>query len=131
MSETALRDLLGTPPPSKVVVVYPAGEAVGGHRVVKIVSGEAFYADPADVVDAHLVSGVTQNAAVLGGNVRVQILGPMLEAAWSWNVEEPIYLGVNGVLTQVPAAGGALVMVAVPVAPDAILINVRQPIFLV
>lgn len=131
MTDTALRDLLGSPPPSRLVVAYPAGEILGGHRVVKIVGSEAFYADPSDVLGAHLVVGVTQHAATLGGNVRVQIAGPMIEGSWSWNVDEPIYLGSNGVLTQVPAAGGALVMIAVPVSPDAIMINVRQPIFLV
>jgi hypothetical protein len=131
MSDTALRDILGSPPPSKVVVAYTAGEALGGHRVVKVVGGEAFYADPADVVDAHLVTGVTVHAASMGGNVRVQILGHMEESSWSWDAEEPIYLGATGVLTQVPAAGGVLVMVAVPVSSDTIIINMRQPIFLV
>lgn len=82
-----------------------AGQILGGHRVVRGSSGDLTYAS-ADIEEhGDDVMGVTMTASALGGTVSVFAAGEMEEPSWTWAPFEPIFLGLDGMLTQTPPIG--------------------------
>jgi hypothetical protein len=105
---------------------------VSGHRVVRPnPDGSISYASNDDPADLGAPLWLTLQA---GTEVSVCALGAVDEPSWSWTVG-PLYLGVNGVLTQTPptAAGGALFLVVVGYAtgPNSAFIDPGPPISLI
>ena len=81
---------------------YPAGSNIGGHRAVIVgVNGSVEYADANTLSHAYAVLGVTIDASD-GANVTVQRIGEISEPSWNWIPRQPVFLGLNGELTQVP-----------------------------
>jgi len=109
-----------------------ASAALSGHRVViPEVDGTARYASAANLFDMpgplHLMVG----ALAGGASGDALVLGALSEPTWAWAGGQPIYLGLNGQLTQVPAASAAfVVVVAVAVAPTVLFYNPGAPIAL-
>ena len=116
-------------PSGASVATYTAGEALGGHRVVKAdAAGQAVYATNTDLPSQHLL-GVTTGAASMGAAVSVQRFGDMIEPSWSWTPNLPIFLGTNGLLTQAYPAGASLVIiVGFAITPTSVMLAVREPI---
>lgn len=114
------------------VAEYTAGEALGGHRGVKLgPSGEAFYASNADAASFAGFIGVTTGAASFGAQVSVQSAGLMTEGTWSWTPSAPVFLGVNGVMTQTPPAAPAFqLVVGFAVTATSIFISPRDRVVL-
>ena len=114
-----------------VVVLCTAGEALGGHRVVVLnASAEAVYASNAVPEHLHKVLGMTTGAVILGAEATVQTGGEMVEPTWAWALDAPIFLGVDGLLTQIPPASGFMLVVAFPVTATQIFIKLREPLAL-
>lgn len=94
-----------------------AAVALSGHRVVTPQpDGQLNYASNDNL--AHLAAPlwITYGAASPGALVDVLLTGVMIEPSWSWT-PGPVYLGVNGLLTQIPpAAPGALFLAQVGTA---------------
>lgn len=99
-----------------------AGEALGGHRVVYIADGEAFYADLMDVTTAGQIAGVTVAAASMGQAVAVQSAGLLEEPTWTF-VPGPVYVGANGTLTQTRPVAGYIINIGVAVSATELLIH--------
>lgn len=78
-----------------------ASIALGGGRAVEV---GGVYADPSTEDSISRYIGVTQNAVSAGQDVNIKKSGSMTDLSWSWTVDEPIYIGANGVLTQTPTA---------------------------
>lgn len=105
-----------------------AGAALSGRRmVVTNSSGHAIYADQTMIDHAHRVLGITTGAAALGAAVIVQTSGEFTESTWNWNIDHPIFLGINGQLTQTVPATGVLLQVAAPMSTTTILIGTKMP----
>lgn len=107
--------------------------AIGGHRLVVLNSdGNAIYADSHNLTHAHKVLGITTGAASAGDTVTVQITGVLSEPSWTWTLDEPIWLGTNGILTQTPPepTNGDVfsLIVGFPTAANAAMISIQQPI---
>ncbi|QIL81783.1 hypothetical protein G7047_19075 [Diaphorobacter sp. HDW4A] len=109
-------------------IALPAGEALGGHRVVFARDGFAFHASRDDVFHANAVLGITTGSASAGSAANVQTAGVIVESSWAWLASKPIFLGLNGVLTQSPPTTGVSLVIGVPTASDSMLINVQMPI---
>ena len=109
-----------------------AATAIGGHRVVAWRSdGQVEYADNLTPADAWASVGVTTGAASAGGTVTVQPSGLLVEPSWSWTPLIPIYVGVNGLLTQtVPTLPAFLRIIAVAVTPTALWVAPQPPVIL-
>ena len=117
--------------PGGVVVKCTAGEALGGHRVVVLnEAAEAVYASNAVPEHLHKVLGLTTGAVIIGAAATVQTGGEMTEPTWAWTLDAPIFLGVDGLLTQTPPASGFLLVVAFPVTATKIFIKLREPLAL-
>jgi len=83
-------------------VTITAQENVGAYRAVGY---DGMYTQPdADSLAAY--AGVTRMATIVGDPINVVRSGLITEGAWTWTPDAPIFIGVNGVLTQTqPLAG--------------------------
>lgn len=107
-----------------------AGEALGGHRLVVLDGGAAFYAGSDISHHAWRVAGLTLGAALPGAPVDVLRAGEVFEPTWSWDPLLPVFLSTNGQLTQVPPSVGISLIVGFPVAPTKLFLSLREPITL-
>lgn len=111
-------------------VEFPAAVPLGGNRVVRVLAGEAIYADHNTVADANLVLGITRGAVAEGALAQIQTGGLMTEPSWAWTPDKPVFVGVVGTLTQVPPSAGFSLIVGVATGPSQIFIGARTPIVL-
>lgn len=118
-------------PAGATEITLLAGEILGGHRlVVPDAAGAAIYADSTNLAHANKVLGMTVGAAILGANVTIQNSGEHTEPSWAWTLDVPIWLGSNGLMTQVQPTTGFNLIVAFPVTPTKIVIALREPFVL-
>lgn len=112
-----------------------AAVALGGHRVVLIDSqGKADYASNDTQAHASRIVGMTTGAADSGATTVIQSYGEITEPSWNWNTSLPVYLGTNGLLTQVaPTAPSAKfsVVIGFPISSTTLFVNIGIPITLV
>ena len=130
--EQGPQGIQGIPGPTGgVSLIYPAGVALGGHRMVILDdAGLAVYADNTIAAHANKVLGMTTGAASLGASATIQTGGELTEPSWTWTLDVPIYLSANGLLTQTPPTTGFSLIVGFPITATKIFINLREPIFL-
>lgn len=110
-------------PTTKLVAVTP----IGGHRIVKATIGGCTYADSRYISDVNTVIGITESAYTIGDLVQIRLSGEITEPSWSFNIG-PVYLGNNGLLTQVVPNVGFIQQVGIATGTNTILINIKQPI---
>lgn len=120
--------VVGPPGPAGPVgglVTRVAGEALGGHRAVTIgMDGKAYLASPVEP-QAMAVFGVTTGAAAMGAPVVIQCAGPITEPSWSWT-PGPVWLGMDGVPTQLLPGAGALVQLGTAGGADMLTLAPRM-----
>jgi hypothetical protein len=110
---------------------FVASTALGGHRIVyKNSISQVAYASNNDNAQASLVIGITTEAVSSGANVSVLIFGEFEEFTWSWLTDRPIFLGLNGLMTQTVPTSGYVLQVAAPITPTKILVDIRTPVLL-
>ena len=112
------------------VKVFPAGENLGGQRLVALRNGELFHADTTDSSDLGLVIGMTVAASTVGQDTQVQFLGDLTEPSWAWTVGSPVYFNASGVPTQTEPASGFSQIIGFASAATKIYIQLREPIAL-
>ncbi len=112
-------------------VPLKASGALGGQRVVRAAfPGYVRYADSSLAADANHVVGISLNAAVDGATVNVAASGEIVEPTWNWEPDMPVFVGLEGRLTQTPPAAGFSLVVAVATSPTSVVVGVKQPIVL-
>lgn len=112
-------------------LTYPAGANIGGHRAVVLNSNEeAIYADYSNLDHAFKVLGITTGAASAGADATIQPFGEIAEPSWNWALDQPVYLGANGQLTQTPPSSGFLLVVGFPISPTKLYVEIGESIFL-
>jgi hypothetical protein len=116
--------VIGPAGPSFTATVYQAGEAIGGHRAIVIkADGKAWLVSPTDA-EAGGVAGITTGAVAAGGLVPIASFGEVEETGWTWT-PGPIWLGANGMLTQVVPVAGAVVCLGVSAGPTKMIVSPR------
>jgi hypothetical protein len=89
-----------------------AAVALSGHRVVTPqTDGQLNYASNDNVAHLTVPLWITTGAASPGSAVETLLFGLMIEPTWTWT-PGPVYLGVNGQLTQTPPAVPGAVFIA-------------------
>ena len=119
--------------PGGVTVSYPAAASpIGGHRACLINSnGQVEYASADNPAHLNMLLGVSTGAAIAGDPVNIQAGGELQEPSWNWTLGLPIFLGINGLLTQsVPTFPSFMQVIGMPVTPSKIYIRIQPPILL-
>lgn len=122
----------GPPGPAGSAALLAAGEAtipLSGHRVVTPgPDGMLGYASNDDPDHLAAPLWVTLGAAGAGAPVSALMIGPLTEPSWNWT-PGPVYLGINGMLTQTPPTAPAalfLAQVGAAIGPTTIIVD-RSP----
>lgn len=111
-------------------VSHPAGQALGGHRMVVLQAGAAVYADADTVAHAGLVLGMTTGAAAPGEAATVRTGGELTEPSWAWTADQPLYLRNAGQIGHTPPASGFVLPVGFALSPTTIFLAVGTAVLL-
>lgn len=103
--------------------------ALSGHRFIVLDDDMAVYADNTILDHAHRVVGMTTGASN-EGSVSVQTSGEHDEPTWAWTLGVPVFLGINGMLTQTPPSSGFSLVVGFPITATKLYIKIQQPLIL-
>lgn len=118
-------------PTGAQAVLRTADQALGGHRIVRSTgAGTVDYADASQLLHGDDTLGLTTNAAAAGDAVNVLTFGSITESSWAFVPQQPVFLGANGLLVQVPAAEAAfLQQVGYAEAADTLFVDIDPPIY--
>lgn len=105
-----------------------AGTNLSGHRVVALYADKAYYATSVNTVYAHSVAGVTTGAAEEGETATIRIQGEMTESSWSWTPGAPLFLGIDGAISESSTTGIYTLRVGHAVTATKVFIHIHQPI---
>jgi hypothetical protein len=108
------------------IITLTAGTDLGGNRVV---TGAVEYADNTNLDTLTKAIGVTAGAAILGEPIHV-ISGGELEGFFGLTPNQPVYLSVNGTVTQTLPVTGYIQRIGVAVTSTKIIINLSEPLAL-
>ena len=85
--------------------------------------------DARQLSHAEVVVGLTVFAAVQGQSIDIVRAGIVEEPSWSWVADQPVYLGLDGVLTQTLPTGALFgLVVGFPIAPTKLFMSIKPPI---
>lgn len=102
---------------------------IGGNRfVVSDGDGHVQYATSDDLTHAGKVLGITLGAAVAGDSISIQRVGEVEEAGWNWTLDQPVYLGTNGLATQTQPTSVFSLIVGFPITATKLFVSIREPI---
>lgn len=110
---------------------YPAGSLtpLSGHKVVKLTAdGTLVYADCRSAFDALTMIGVITNAVNPGDTVIPVSEGIVTHLGWAWTPNQPIFLGIDGDLTQVlPGTAVFVKRLGLALSSTSIALNFTSP----
>lgn len=108
-----------------------AGASLSGHRAVVLNNdGEAIYADSSTISHRDKVLGITTGAASAAAPVTIQTYGELVEPSWAWTLDEPVFLGLTGLLTQTVPVSGFVQRIGFPLTATSLFIDVDDAVTL-
>lgn len=113
---------------SDTIMTLPSDHSLSGHRVVASVSGSLVYASRTNLDCINNVIGILKDAVTAGEVASIQYRGYMDEPSWTWQLDKPIFVGLDGYMTQVPPSVGFSQQIATVISATRILINIQEPI---
>ncbi|MGH7178872.1 MAG: hypothetical protein ACREJC_15965 [Tepidisphaeraceae bacterium] len=119
-----------TGPPSTqalaLIATYDAAGPISAHMAVTVdVNGRLIHASADDAAKIDVIGLSLNSAVLLGDQVNVLLNGDIVHSGWSWTVPGPVYLGLNGVLTQVvPSQPVSDFQVVIGIATDVTRLSV-------
>lgn len=129
--EMAARGPTGPAGDPGAIITLPANGPLEGHRVViGDGAGGAAYADSSNPVHLGRVIGITAGAVDDGQQVMIQISQTMTDSSWTWSPGD-VYLGTNGMLTQLVPAVGFEQVVGSALSPTQISISIHRPVLII
>ena len=111
---------------------YIAASPLSGHQVIAIDSaGQAIYASSDNAAHALRIAGVSVAAAAAAAPVTVMSAGLIEHGGWSWTPGQPVFVGLNGVLTQtLPPTSVYSRVIGQAVGATRLLVDLQPPITL-
>lgn len=106
----------------------PAGEVLSALRIVSRSAGQYFASDPLSDESVFAIAGLTTSASIIGAPTTPINNAEYEDQSWWWIPGKPIFLGNAGTLTQTPPSSDWLQVVARPLSPTAISIEIEEPI---
>lgn len=112
-------------------ITKTATVALGGHRaVVPDAVGGVIYADSSTLTHRDKVLGITTGAVSAGASATIRTYGELTEPSWAWTLDEPVFLGLTGLLTQTPPSSGFVQRVGFPTAATKLFIDIDDAVTL-
>lgn len=113
-------------------ITATSGEVLSGFSVVIYdPSGNVIKASADNVLHMNKVVGITTGASLISAPATIRSSNLMEESTWTWTQDQPIFLGLNGLLTQTVPIGAVFSQVlGIAIAPTRIIINIQPAIFL-
>jgi hypothetical protein len=110
---------------------YISGATVSAYLCVSN-SNTGFIPTSADNLNtAWNILGILTSDSVTGSENVVQYQGELVNVNWNWQLDLPIYVGINGLLTQFPSELASFMCeVARPITSTIININIQEIILL-
>lgn len=106
----------------KSLAELPTRMPLSGHKAIAVdADGYAVYASHADAASVLSYVGMSLGAATNGTPLTVQAHGELIEPTWGWVPGQPIYIGLDGALTQ-SAPSGAQRIIAVALSATRIFL---------
>jgi len=134
ISLDALADLVGTPGSTtsaeKLTQNYLAGEIISALRVVYASATDTVMYGDNTALNTTRVIGVALNSAALGGSVSVQLFGKIEDPFFTYNVNEPLYLGASGAITNTAPTSGYRTPIGKGLGNGAIFVSIEGTIVL-
>lgn len=117
--------------PGGYTITKIANGSLAGHRVVVLNSDNTVsYASSDNADNADNVLGITAHAATSGAEIVIQLRDIMEEATWDWTPQNPVFLGLDGLLTQNEEMVGLFTLImGTALTSTKILINKQVPFF--
>lgn len=112
------------------MVIRNATQITGGQRIMVSIGGDLEYADQTNLTHADRLCGMTLNAANIGEPLKIQTVGNIRDPIFTWAIGTPLYLGTNGLLTEIVPTTGILWQLAEMVAENTILLNPQNLVIL-
>ncbi|MBD2489009.1 hypothetical protein [Aulosira sp. FACHB-615] len=110
---------------------YIAATSLLAYRMVTLnTSGEVIYADNINPDHIASVWAINKTSVATGQTVTGQTFGEVENLAWSWTPQDPIFLGANGTLTQIPPTTGFVLIVGWAMTATKMFITIKQAIAL-
>lgn len=105
-----------------------AGMPISGHKVVASdENGKLIHAAADDLRFLGKIVGLTENAYAKDEPVEIITRGLLENSFWTWNLG-PVYVGVNGSITQDESDLLFVQCIGQAISPTSILINIQPPI---
>lgn len=118
------------PPPKKenLIECVAAEDIRAGTVIIKDVSDLAYTADIMNETHAHRTIGIATNSVYLGEYVSVQVEKAIKMPGWDFEFKKPVYIGDNGILTQVKPLQGFVQIFGIPYERDTIFVDIEPAI---
>jgi len=112
------------------VFIGTASEDMIANRMVIAKNSQIEYADNTDITHSQIVTGIITQSVLLGQEVNVTISGEVIEGTWNWTLDEPIFLDINGLMTQTVPTIGFSLQVGYPTSITSMIIDIKTSIIL-
>lgn len=122
----------GTPGGIQTPTIPPliAAQTLSALRIVANTGTQYDYANPLNLQSAWSIAGLTTTAVTNGQPCAPIRNQSITDSSWNWSRGSPVFLGINGTLTQTPPSSGYLVSVAKVLSPQTLFIEIEEPIAL-
>jgi hypothetical protein len=113
-------------------VTEKAGYNLNPYKVVTVNNNEELiYADCRNLSLAYSVIGITVQSVPEGLNAEILSKGYIENLAWNWNIDQPLFLGKNGDIVQIPLSESVFYLqLGVAITPTKLLIDIQEVVIL-
>ena len=106
-----------------------AGENIPAFRICYVRGNQAFVASNTMLVEyANLIQGVAVSQANSGDLVQIQLAKKIYNAGWNFVKGKPVFLGVNGNVTQILPENGLLCEIGLAIDTSMLFLDIEEPI---
>ena len=111
---------------------YEAAEDIGGHSAITLnTAGKAIKATNTNSKHSAAILGVTSAAVTTGSQVAATDIGLVTNPGWGLTIDMPVYLGLNGVLTQtIPVSPSFIKQLGIAISSDSVLVSIETSIII-
>lgn len=99
---------------------YECGETLSAYKAVELKNGKIWHVNLLVESEVDKTLGITLEDGVENQEIQVLLNGEYTNQEWSWDVDLPIYVNANGVLSQVEPVEGFTYIIAIPTSPISI-----------